>query len=120
MYVYINKKNNRERESLTLKYFTTTTTTKIFYFIFTYSHFIVILTPSVRPANEPLTHAMSFTLKNLQSGSVYEAIVQAKNRYGWNEVSFLLFCDLFKDFLLVLLFTDQGIVSLTEKWFKRF
>ncbi|KAL7016844.1 hypothetical protein ACKWTF_010160 [Chironomus riparius] len=47
----------------------------------------VILTPSSRPANEPLTHAMSFTLRGLQSGSVYEAIVQAKNRYGWNEVS---------------------------------
>lgn len=30
---------------------------------------------------------MSFTLRGLQSGSVYEAIVQAKNRYGWNEVS---------------------------------
>jgi len=47
----------------------------------------VILTPSSRPSNEPLTHAMSFTLRGLQSGSVYEAIVQAKNRYGWNEVS---------------------------------
>ncbi|KAG5673018.1 hypothetical protein PVAND_003096 [Polypedilum vanderplanki] len=47
----------------------------------------VILTPSSRPPNEPLTHAMSFTLRGLQSGSVYEAIVQAKNRYGWNEVS---------------------------------
>lgn len=52
--------------------------------------FLVILTPSSRPANEPLTHAMSFTLRGLQSGSVYEAIVQAKNRYGWNEVSALL------------------------------
>ncbi|CAO1431923.1 unnamed protein product [Diamesa tonsa] len=47
----------------------------------------VILTPSARPQNEPLTHAMSFTLRGLQSGSVYEAIVQAKNRFGWNEVS---------------------------------
>lgn len=54
--------------------------------------FIVILTPSSRPANEPLTHAMSFTLRGLQSGSVYEAIVQAKNRYGWNEVSGSLSC----------------------------
>lgn len=52
-----------------------------------FSLFTVILTPSSRPANEPLTHAMSFTLRGLQSGSVYEAIVQAKNRYGWNEVS---------------------------------
>lgn len=49
--------------------------------------FTVILTPSTRPPNEPLTHVMSFTLRGLQSGSVYEAIVQAKNRYGWNEVS---------------------------------
>lgn len=48
---------------------------------------LVILTPPTRPAVEPLTHAMSFTLRGLQSGSVYEAIVQAKNRYGWNEVS---------------------------------
>jgi hypothetical protein len=46
-----------------------------------------MLTPSSRPVNEPLTHAMSFTLRGLNSGSVYEAIVQAKNRYGWNEVS---------------------------------
>lgn len=51
----------------------------------------VILTPSTRPQNEPLTHAMSFTLRGLQSGSVYEAIVQAKNRFGWNEVSFVCF-----------------------------
>lgn len=48
----------------------------------------VILTPTTRPANEPLSHMMSFTLKGLQSASVYEAIVQAKNRYGWNEVKY--------------------------------
>lgn len=48
----------------------------------------VILTPTRRPANEPLSHMMSFTLKGLQSASVYEAIVQAKNRYGWNEVKY--------------------------------
>lgn len=47
----------------------------------------VILTPTPRPVGEPLSHIMSFTLKRLESGSVYEAIVQAKNRYGWNEVS---------------------------------
>lgn len=47
----------------------------------------VVLTPTTRPLNEPLSHIMSFTLKGLQSGSVYEAIVQAKNRFGWNEVS---------------------------------
>jgi hypothetical protein len=43
---------------------------------------IVILTPSARPANEKLTHVMNFNLKNLLPGSVYEAIVQAKNAHG--------------------------------------
>lgn len=47
----------------------------------------VILTPTSRAPSEPLAHIMSFTLKALNAGSVYEAIVQAKNRYGWNEVS---------------------------------
>ncbi|XP_035794906.1 netrin receptor DCC-like [Anopheles albimanus] len=47
----------------------------------------VILTPTPRPPSEPLTHVMAFTLRGLQHSSVYEAIVQAKNRYGWNEVS---------------------------------
>uniref|UniRef100_B3P8I2 GG11171 n=1 Tax=Drosophila erecta TaxID=7220 RepID=B3P8I2_DROER len=46
-----------------------------------------ILTPEHRPASEPLTHIMSYTIKNLHPGGYYEAIVQAKNRYGWNEVS---------------------------------
>lgn len=32
---------------------------------------------------------MSYTLKALLPGSVYEAIVQAKNRYGWNEVCYI-------------------------------
>lgn len=45
-----------------------------------------ILTPEHRPASEPLTHIMSYTIKNLVPGAYYEAIVQAKNRYGWNEV----------------------------------
>ncbi|XP_055525048.1 neurotrimin isoform X1 [Wyeomyia smithii] len=47
----------------------------------------VILTPSPRPISEPLTHVMAFTLRGLLPSSVYESIVQAKNRYGWNEVS---------------------------------
>lgn len=47
----------------------------------------VILTPAPRAGTEPPTHPMAYTLKSLQPGSVYEAIVQAKNRYGWNEVS---------------------------------
>ncbi|KAH8316035.1 hypothetical protein KR074_010086 [Drosophila pseudoananassae] len=46
-----------------------------------------ILTPEHRPASEPLTHIMSYTIRNLHPGAYYEAIVQAKNRYGWNEVS---------------------------------
>ncbi|XP_050318083.1 hemicentin-2 [Bactrocera neohumeralis] len=46
-----------------------------------------ILTPEHRPASEPLTHIMSYTIKNLHPGAYYEAIVQAKNSYGWNEVS---------------------------------
>lgn len=54
----------------------------------------VILTPTPRASTEPLTHYMFYTLKGLTPSSVYEAIVQAKNRYGWNEVSFCqkLFC----------------------------
>lgn len=47
-----------------------------------------ILTPEHRPASEPLTHIMSYTIKNLVPGAYYEAIVQAKNRYGWNEVNY--------------------------------
>lgn len=50
----------------------------------------VILTPAPRASSEPLSHVMSFKLKDLLPGSVYEAIVQAKNRYGWNEVSKLM------------------------------
>ena len=30
---------------------------------------------------------MSYNIRGLDPASVYEAIVQAKNRYGWNEVS---------------------------------
>ncbi|CAH1642836.1 unnamed protein product [Spodoptera littoralis] len=44
----------------------------------------------VIPAPEPagsLTHRVTHELRGLQPGAVYEAIVQAKNRYGWNEVS---------------------------------
>ncbi|KAL0858616.1 hypothetical protein ABMA27_012449 [Loxostege sticticalis] len=44
----------------------------------------------VIPAPEPagaLTHRVTHELRGLEPGAVYEAIVQAKNRYGWNEVS---------------------------------
>ena len=43
----------------------------------------------VIPAPEPagsLTHRVTHELRGLEPGAVYEAIVQAKNRYGWNEV----------------------------------
>ncbi|XP_044743694.1 lachesin-like isoform X2 [Chrysoperla carnea] len=33
------------------------------------------------------THTMSYTIRGLQPAAVFEAVVQAKNRYGWNEVS---------------------------------
>ena len=36
---------------------------------------------------EPNTHLMSYNIQHLDPSSVYEALVQAKNRYGWNEVS---------------------------------
>jgi hypothetical protein len=39
------------------------------------------------PRDETFTHAMSYTIKGLEHESVFEAIVQAKNKYGWNEVS---------------------------------
>ncbi|KAF4523236.1 hypothetical protein B566_EDAN011462, partial [Ephemera danica] len=32
-------------------------------------------------------HAGSYLIRPLQPGAMYEAIVQAKNRYGWNDVS---------------------------------
>ncbi|XP_039278694.1 protein amalgam [Nilaparvata lugens] len=42
----------------------------------------------LQPSNgETFSHLMSYTIRNLESASVFEAIVQAKNRYGWNEVS---------------------------------
>jgi hypothetical protein len=44
----------------------------------------VILQP---PHDETFTHVMSYNIRGLDHGSVFEAIVQAKNRYGWNEVS---------------------------------
>ncbi|GBP46281.1 Lachesin [Eumeta japonica] len=47
-------------------------------------HDVVI--PAPRPAGA-LTHRVTHELKPLEAGAVYEAIVQAKNRYGWNEVS---------------------------------
>ncbi|XP_077283152.1 limbic system-associated membrane protein-like [Arctopsyche grandis] len=34
-----------------------------------------------------LSHRVTHELRGLRAGAVYEVIVQAKNRYGWNEVS---------------------------------
>lgn len=31
-------------------------------------------------------YLMSYVVRNLEHNAVYEAIVQAKNKYGWNEV----------------------------------
>lgn len=36
---------------------------------------------------DSFSHLMSYNIRNLEPGATYEAIVQAKNRYGWNEVS---------------------------------
>ncbi|EDW35124.1 GL14150 [Drosophila persimilis] len=33
-------------------------------------------------------YLMSYVVRNLEHNAVYEAIVQAKNKYGWNEVCF--------------------------------
>lgn len=40
-------------------------------------------------------YVMSHVIRGLEGNSVYEAIVQAKNRYGWNEVNdFCYNCEL--------------------------
>lgn len=42
----------------------------------------------LKPSNgETFSHLMSYNIRGLDPASIYEAIVQAKNRYGWNEVS---------------------------------
>uniref|UniRef100_A0A182SZ33 Fibronectin type-III domain-containing protein n=1 Tax=Anopheles maculatus TaxID=74869 RepID=A0A182SZ33_9DIPT len=48
-------------------------------------HDIILNPPSTR--SESYRHIMTYTIKGLDPNSVYETIVQAKNRYGWNEVS---------------------------------
>ncbi|KOB69778.1 Uncharacterized protein OBRU01_03459, partial [Operophtera brumata] len=45
-------------------------------------HDVVLAAPAATPA---LAHRVAHELHGLQPGAVYEAIVQAKNRYGWNE-----------------------------------
>ncbi|XP_054285081.1 lachesin-like isoform X1 [Macrosteles quadrilineatus] len=44
----------------------------------------VMLTPT---NGETFSHLMSYNIRGLEPASVYEAIVQAKNRYGWSEVA---------------------------------
>ena len=41
----------------------------------------------------------TYTIRGLENNSVYEAIVQAKNQYGWNEVVNLFNYDYFHPFL---------------------
>jgi hypothetical protein len=50
----------------------------------------VILTPTTY-RSEAFHHIMTYTIKGLENNAVYEAIVQAKNRYGWNEVGIIGF-----------------------------
>ncbi|CAG9807706.1 unnamed protein product [Chironomus riparius] len=48
-------------------------------------HELVLTPPHTR--QETPHHFMTYTIRGLENNSVYEAIVQAKNQYGWNEVS---------------------------------
>uniref|UniRef100_A0A1B6E7S8 Ig-like domain-containing protein n=1 Tax=Clastoptera arizonana TaxID=38151 RepID=A0A1B6E7S8_9HEMI len=42
----------------------------------------------LQPTNEEtFSHLMSYNIRGLEPATAFEAIVQAKNRYGWNEVS---------------------------------
>lgn len=61
----------------------------------------VMLTPY---NGDTFSHLMSYNIRGLEAGSTYEAIVQAKNRYGWNEVS-----DLFQ-------FNTRGNSDYDSKW----
>lgn len=47
----------------------------------------LILYPSVT-RHDSRHFVMSYIIKQLEHNSVYEVMVQAKNRYGWNEVKF--------------------------------
>lgn len=46
----------------------------------------IMLTPTPIRSSEN-HYVMSHVIRGLEQNSVYEAIVQAKNRYGWNEVN---------------------------------
>lgn len=45
----------------------------------------ILLVPTLTRSSEN-HYIMSHVIRGLEQNSVYEAIVQAKNRYGWNEV----------------------------------
>ncbi|XP_055312013.1 limbic system-associated membrane protein [Sitodiplosis mosellana] len=46
----------------------------------------ILLIPTLTRSNGN-HYVMSHVIRGLEGNSVYEAIVQAKNRYGWNEIS---------------------------------
>lgn len=48
-------------------------------------HDVVIHAPS--HVESKATHVMSYNIRGLEPASIYEVIIQAKNKYGWNEVS---------------------------------
>lgn len=66
----------------------------------------IVLTPITR--SPPPTHVMAFTLRDLQSGSTYEAIIQAKNRFGWNEVIFV--------YILLSIYVPNSTILYNIEW----
>lgn len=46
----------------------------------------LILYPTVTRHDSQRHFVMSYIIKQLEHNSVYEVMVQAKNRFGWNEV----------------------------------
>lgn len=42
---------------------------------------------SMAPDSLSGDHVMAHIIRNLSPGAVYEAVVQARNRHGWNEVN---------------------------------
>lgn len=52
-------------------------------------HDILLIPTLIRSSGNH--YIMSHVIRGLEGNSVYEAIVQAKNRYGWNEVKYIRF-----------------------------
>lgn len=46
----------------------------------------IVLNP-IGTKNGASKHIMSYMIKDLEPDSIFEAVVQARNRYGWNEIS---------------------------------